>query len=118
MSKHTPGPWRICKGGNMSNLVEGPSGVQIDGTYDDGYRTVAMVQSCCSDRGARGALSYANIIHRTARLDANLRLIAAAPDLLAALELVMAWRPSAAWPELAALEAARSALSKAKGETT
>jgi len=108
MSKHTPGPWRICKGGNMSNLVEGPSGVQIDGTYDDGYRTVAMVQSCCSDRGAAAEKNC----------NANLRLIAAAPDLLAALELVMAWRPSAAWPELAALEAARSALSKAKGETT
>lgn len=56
MNKHTPGPWHV-----VANLVQGKRKPNGDS------RTVAMVGSSSED-------------------DANARLIAAAPDLLAALE--------------------------------
>lgn len=71
MANHTPGPWRYATAGNMANCVEGPSGRSLyDG--DDGYRNVAMVQSCC-----------ASTMHadEDANCAANIALISLAPEL-------------------------------------
>ena len=98
---HTPGPWRIAEGGNLGNSVEGDSGKRhYDG--DDGYRTVAMYQSCCSSE--RWADQEAN-----AR--ANAHLIAAAPDMLEALRAIDA--NSASGSSVGRI--ARAAIAKARG---
>lgn len=73
---HTPGPWRLCTTGNVGNGVYGFSGQKCY-AGDDGFRTVAMFQSCLSSR--RYDDEEANRL-------ANGLLIAAAPDLYEALE--------------------------------
>lgn len=91
MSKHTPGPWHFA-----------PS---LDDTYvvcesdDNGASTVALVYAADA-----------------AKPDA--RLIAAAPDLLAALEKVLAAYEAAREPGHGTIliDEARAALAKARGE--
>ncbi len=68
MSNHTPGPWRT---GDMFNTVFGPPNTSIDGGPSP--KTIATVQ-----KGNK----------------ANARLIAAAPDLLAALQTIALHAPS------------------------
>ena len=70
-TKWTPGPWRICKSGNMANTVEGNSGRKLD-ELDDGFRTVAMFQACCASD---------HMADKEANANANGHLIAAAPEL-------------------------------------
>ena len=97
MNKHTPGPW-FYETGNTEALI-----VERDGT------TVAELQT-----------TYQTTAHRS--LEANARLIAAAPDLLAALKgilrehdaLQMAeGRTGDRWP---AATRTRAAITKATGE--
>jgi hypothetical protein len=76
---HTPGPWRHKQTGNMGNLIEGPSGRKLD-DLDDGYRAVALVQDCCASH--KYAVQEANRV-------ANIALIVAAPDMLAALQSIV-----------------------------
>ena len=61
---------------------------------------------CIADCGSRSDLDA----------QANARLIAAAPDLLAALEYIMAWTPND-WNAETARDMARAAIAKARGET-
>lgn len=95
MTKHTPGPWRRT----ALYDVEAPVG-------DNGfYRIVATTGSSVAERLA------------------NARLIVAAPDLLAALEVArktigalhgpVAWRQYLASPEMRKIDAA---IAKAEGE--
>jgi len=70
VSAHTPGPWRRKVGGNLGNAIEAFSGKHIYDN-DDGFRTVAMFQSC-------EATGFA--AQEDANAAANGRLIAAAPD--------------------------------------
>jgi hypothetical protein len=90
--EHTPGPWRI-----------GKSGVTVIFNNDQGF-TVPPVPD--NDNWSEA--------------EANARLIAAAPDLLAALELINAALPTSekAWPIYMndAILAARAAIRKARGE--
>ena len=72
---YTPGPWRYAAKSNIGNCVEGQSG-NILYDLDDGYRTVATVQSC---------LSSDLFVDERKNLAANIALISAAPDLLEAL---------------------------------
>jgi hypothetical protein len=74
----TPGPWRHSKHSNIGNLIEGPSGQNLfEG--DDGYRSICTVGSCTS------STRYDD---KEANQAANIRLIAAAPDMLKALQEV------------------------------
>lgn len=76
-NKHTPGPWRINDTGSIGNLIEGYSGKKLfDG--DDGYRTIAIYQSCEST-GLRN--------EEVRNAEANARLIAAAPKMYALLAM-------------------------------
>jgi len=84
MSEHTPGPWRI----NDHSRDEGCFYIEADH---------AGVASVFADEPAAGA---------------NARLISAAPDLLAALEHMVALFNSGAWSH-ANIKDARAALAKA-----
>ncbi len=94
-TKFTPGPWRYTKA-----APSGDRGIHAEGT-------------------GIFAEAYADIRHagenNAAEAEANARLIAAAPDLYAALDLVLAVDPDGAgiWD---AQNAARAALAKARGE--
>ncbi len=92
-TKHTPGPWRV---GDAGHTVFGPPTAAIS------PRTVARIPKL--------ALPCA-----VAAIDeniANVHLIAAAPELLSALELILESNPELA--EVA--DSARAAIAKAKGE--
>lgn len=108
---HTPGPWRLKTTGNMGNCVEGLSGRPVD-EYDDGFRVVAMFQACTA------STQYAE---EDANAAANGRLIAAAPELLEALE-VAAERECSSWcaesvgEHTKACKRNRAAIAKARGD--
>lgn len=88
MSSHTPGPWRT-EGGCLSHRVEiwTNTGWQV-GTWDDETHNI------CS----------------------NARLIAAAPDLLAACEALVDACDNGSRSAIECAEIARAAIAKAKGE--
>jgi hypothetical protein len=117
MSKHTPGPWRFATKSNFGNLIEADSGKRGGigaGLLDEGYRTVAMYQACCASE------RYDD--QEENRL-ANGHLIAAAPELLEALQIAWLWidnwEPAFVsdeeWTEVAG-PLIRAALAKATGE--
>ena len=83
-SKHTPGPWGVTR-------LQGVEYVTIDG----GRVSVARVSALKTG-------------------EANARLIAAAPELLAALELALIAIDEDAAPKVAGM--ARAAIAKARGE--
>lgn len=92
MSRHTPGPW----------TAEGWNNTTVNAA--DGSTITA------APGGVRGA--------KISEIQANARLIAAAPDLLAALELFLAQYhvPGSAYREARPeIQAALAAISKAKG---
>lgn len=97
-TQHTPGPWEVdCAAQPI--IVNGPP----EGVADQ----IAVVYDCeCPPAGAHGAYQYG--LERAA---ANARLIAAAPELLAALErMVECYKLNpTVWEE------ARAAIEKAKG---
>lgn len=98
MSAHTPGPWLIREGDEWTHDVVTLEGVNTEG--DPMYWTVASANG------------------RRDEVKANVRLIAAAPDLLEALKLcaaVCAGETSYKRGLVEALEAARAALTKAEG---
>ena len=88
---HTPGPWHL--GMQPGPIVYGPNGEQV-------------------------ADLRKGMLHRDEDV-ANIRLIAAAPDLLAALEAFNAWRNEHGYgsPELEAVVCqSLNAIAKARGE--
>ena len=96
--KHTPGPWLIRKGDEWTHDI-----VTIDGEMPDGTPSYWNVAS-------------AN--HLRDEVKANVRLIAAAPDLLAALEALCRQmefddREPLGWESF---KAARAAIAKATRE--
>jgi len=97
MTKHTPGPWTMHP------------------RFDDGaeVRAIAPVAWCgvATTVGSSGSQSI-----DAAEARANARLIAAAPDLLAALERLFRW---GSWPSeehKQDMESARAAIAKATKE--
>ena len=110
---HTPGPWRLSPG-SIGNLIEGQTRLkQFEG--DSGYRTVASFQE---------AIDSDNYYERETNQKANGLLIAAAPDLLKALETLafdletyrQMYEPNRN-SDHAGLKKAKFAIAKAKGLT-
>jgi hypothetical protein len=98
MSKHTPGPWSI------RHAVDGSGDCGIIATRQDGALHHVVV-----------AEVFASIDHedeRSPEVTANSRLIAAAPELLAALEALLPGADAMGWDT----SAARAAIAKAKGQ--
>ena len=87
-AKHTPGPWRANDHISPQMTVTGPDG-----------EIVAPLRYC--DGAGRCRADYG--------------LIAAAPDLLAALEYILGWNP-VEWSAEKARDVARAAVAKARGE--
>ena len=94
MSKHTPGPWEIKR------------------HFDPGYKFIsapthsglAQVVWCMEDE------------ERSPSCEANAYLIAAAPELLEALEMMLEMSEMGGFGKAAAEDVARAAIAKAKGE--
>ncbi len=98
MAQHTPGPWHL--GAKFVGTVDGYS-VQ-------GFPISAQGQSICRVHAGH-ILGFGNE-------DANARLIAAAPDLLAALKALLAYEDAEEGFFLSGdTEAARAAITKAEG---
>lgn len=98
MSKHTPGPWRV---GNLGSY---------DAHTDEPYRNVWAgegAEATVVARAVRAAGSMTNDV------DEDARLIAAAPDLLAALKALVEDQRDASLPVLIQ---AREAIDKALGK--
>lgn len=94
MSRHTPGPWKIG--------TPGPNGCYTVGTQG-GLMTAMIAHSICEPDQVDTA-------------NANARLIAAAPELLEALEEIVAAADGDGWNQLdASFSKARAAISKATG---
>ena len=75
MTQHTPGPWHVCNG--ASHLIA-----------DSHFMTVAEARQIVSGNLHTGKTEY---VPGHKMQEANARLIAAAPDLLAALQFVDKW---------------------------
>lgn len=115
-TKHTPGPWRACRDGKCDcGYVYGPPVAEAGGETP----VVAIV---CGPTH----LSCADLVPEREQQAANIRLIAAAPDLLEACELALkaltdsenASLTLGAYALVAlAQEKLRAAISKAKGES-
>ena len=109
MTKWTPGPWQHEKNSNVSNSVSGQSGQNLfEG--DNGFRTIALVQSC----NQKPAGTQEN-------LQANINLIAAAPELYEALKSLLECADHSLQgryrPDRAMIHAnAEQVLAKARGE--
>lgn len=99
MSEHTPGPWRV----GLAQTVNGGRG----------WTVVDIV-------GADGACFMDTRHYSEERRDADSRLIAAAPDLLAALRYIAEKQWSSLCAEVAAEDMcneARAALARAEGRS-
>lgn len=101
MSKHTPGPWEAHVDGFGCSNTGGPYvAVSCDG--------VAIAHVLCGDRtGSRGDYPFA----------ANARLIAAAPELLEALNRVMQEWNERKFLTLATRQTVDAVIAKAEGRT-
>ena len=93
-AKHTPGPWHI--GMKPGPMIYGPKGEQVADMRHKPFTLVSEIDESV----------------------ANVRLISAAPDLLAALEAIIKMiGPYAGQGRMdAEISAARAAIAKAKGE--
>lgn len=96
MAKHTPGPWNVKK----PNDVNINFWIEVRG---GGYKSLICETTNCLGHGGTS--------------EANARLIAAAPDLLAALKMIScAYLGAVVWRDGAFLEVARAAIAKAEGD--
>lgn len=122
----TPGPWRACHEGECKCgqvwTADHPVATVIRGEWGDEYPTI-VVEGPSLERVARATMeriSYGSVPEDQAT--ANARLIAAAPDLLSALEAIMGYAYQGArisdvdTNEQPEFVKARAAIAKAKGE--
>jgi hypothetical protein len=89
MSAHTPGPWRLDTGSNPGS----PKGMAV----------------------CEGPFIIANVVDLSNHAKANARLIAAAPELLAALELFVGWYSIGEDSQNAIIRRGRDVIAKATG---
>ena len=105
MSKHTPGPWRILE------EEEDKDYIRIRGTVWGGRYKVANVPTC--ETTGHLTLNAQNL----AEVRANAQLIAAAPELLEALEDYVKVHEFLGRADRPHYQAAKKLIAKAKGET-
>lgn len=100
MSKHTPGPWSLGKRGKTTQHIDGGHAVR-----NEGWWSLAKVYVVVDDEPSEAG-------------EANARLIAAAPEMLASLVEVMDWlgRPNELTLSDEQVERIRAAIAKATGE--
>ena len=108
-TQHTPGPWKVAN--IHANGFYGNSGEAMVTAED---RRICAVD--CATNFKRGH----GYTHVCAERDANTRLIAAAPDMLAALTYVLPWLEAHIGQGLSAheLDNIRATIAKATGEET
>lgn len=108
MRKHTPGPWKVDEWSVYSTSAKSEDG------KSHSYFTVAKCAATCG-----------SLIHRSIardEVDANTRLIAAAPEMLEALKRVIddmrcACEPGDGPPEDCGICYAKHAIAKAEGKS-
>ena len=110
MSNYTLGPWTVKNGGDIFGPLGGDSGDGCKCDHNDGWK-VAEVDVYSSF--VEGELVELGRVPRMA----NARLIAAAPELLEALEMMLDMSEMNGFGKAAAEDTARAAIAKAKGET-
>ena len=118
-TKHTPGPWHTCGNGECTCGVvmadSHPVCNVVSGDWGDDFPSLRIVGGSLDARAEAymEQITYGHIDREISK--ANARLIAAAPDLLAALHLV---GMSAGWQHLAMETRAviESAIAKAEGQ--
>jgi len=119
MSKHTEGPWRWYSDHQYRLVVETEYELEYKrGVWNserNGYQGTRPVKNRLSIAVVDYASQKAFTVQR-AEAVANANLIAAAPELLEALDGLMFWLNSGAAPSINAIENARQAIAKAKGE--
>ena len=105
MSKHTPGPWQILPEEVDKNYI------RIRGTVWGGRYKVANVPTC--ETTGHTKIDDRNVTET----QANVQLIAAAPELLEALEDYVKVHEFLGHADRPHYQAAIKAIAKAKGET-
>ncbi len=104
---HTPGPWIAVERQFASEVfILGPQ-VRVDDDEGAGRDTVAIIPL---PSGCMWGPEHDDCTLDRPETDANARLIAAAPDMLATLRDI-----AKQWPESAAAKSARAALASATG---
>jgi hypothetical protein len=110
MSKHTPGPWYVFNTADIFTNLGAKNAEGIEASSRDGW----MIADC-----DMGGLCLAEV-------RANSSLIAAAPELLEALEAILPFIPNSSAAEggaarfsanVAAADKVRAAIAKARGES-
>lgn len=102
MNKHTPGPW-FAKRPFPDDEDDYGTGIWIEAADSDGFMSsLAQVRYGCTEAAEVGDIK------------ANALLISAAPDLLAALEMLLNETNAGTW-ECLPVDLARAAIAKAKG---
>lgn len=120
---HTPGPWKVCGDGDCSCKTvmcgDHPIAVVTHGEWGDEFPSIRLVGPSMMARAEAyiERFAYGSVPVETAR--ANALLIAAAPDLLAALHTAVERIAASHFPNKADAEQAtaefRAVIAKAEG---
>lgn len=117
MSKHTPGEWTLCA--HMAGTDPDCECGYMGNVWAKDEETIVAFMGHCHPHGDDAvACNGSNLVHDLETRMANARLIAAAPELLKALEsLVLDVQAYPAWERPChAVDVARAAIQKARGE--
>jgi hypothetical protein len=118
MSGHTPGKWEVINGCDIFGLLGGDSGDGYLADSTDGWKICEVVSENTFSNGTQILLGQSVV-------EANARLIAAAPDMLDALEAILPWIPTTSAKEgcasafsenVRAADKVRAAIAKATGD--
>jgi hypothetical protein len=108
---HTPGPWEV------ETTETGSQYIDAKGKYDYGNQAVLVIapNDCAAHPVADASANWT--CRDGAECEANARLIAAAPDLLAALEEILSrYDDDNLKLTVDAIQASRASVKKARGE--